>query len=510
MKNFSSVTKAPPGSHQNIIRKALDEGFSLFDEYCETKKSTTPQLSLFFANFLSYQKQLFGNKFFEKPDVFYSEQNKLYSMIYSPEYMHSDEMKLFLEFMLGLCRFYLALKLFLKFSELIPPDIAKPSADEIIPEKCQCLHCKAGSLFWQQLHNVSILCKTRISALILSTNNFQSVSFWDNAEKFFNLFPNLKKLATHIVSMQYVPVDKKFLGLAQVLHFGGFGGNGVLLNKYTELTPLLEHKIGYHDKGTGGFNARFGVILAQLKQSKEYASTVGAELLLRYSVDEPLKILDVGSGPTFAGAASIVEALLANDRKVELTASDIDTDGIAQLLSQQAKHTELVDIRYFDLNFVNDVANTDIVENEFDAITASLVLHQLDYSEIEDSLRFFIRITKPGGYILNTDVGKDAYYQSLLIPANAVDREGHVIPWDEFDIRKTAVHYSEKKLKIAYPIRKLIKSFPSSDQELYVFVAYKILAIPDKIMDQLAMLWVDRDYIGSDMLINQYCNDDLD
>ncbi len=149
--------------------------------------------------------------------------------------------------MLGLCRFYLSLKLFVSFSQYLHENILETTINVSDTEACRCSHCIEGHSFWQLLHNMAILSKTRISELIEATNNFQAVDFWENAKTFFDLFPKLKQLARYIVSMQYIPEEKEFLGLMQILHFGGFAGSGILIRDYTQLQPLLDHRIGYHE-----------------------------------------------------------------------------------------------------------------------------------------------------------------------------------------------------------------------------------------------------------------------
>ncbi len=501
MYNFSSITDDFCDQHRQIIQDGLSEGLALFDEHCRGHEISLQKLAAFFEAFLAYQQELTGNNFLKQPDDFYTKQNRLYEEIYSPDNNFSDEIKLFLEFMLGLCRF--CLSLVLRFSQYIYEDVLKieaPSCDEVI---CQCPHCSEGNSFWQLLHNISILGKQETTELIKQTSNFEALDFWSNAETFFKTYPALKQLAKYIVSMQHIPEEKKFLGLAQTLHFGGFAGSGVLIREYTQLKPLLDHIIGYHNKECGGFNSRLSVILAQLNASKDYTNTISADLLSHYPANN-LTLLDVGSGPSFAGIASIIDSLYKQDKTVKLTASDVDTNSIASLKEMQKKDNRLVDVRYFDLNFVDQVPDSLVIENNFDAIMANLVLHQLGPQEILNAIKFFVRIVKPGGYILNNDVGPGSYYQSLLVPANAVDREGSVKPWSQFNFKATSVFFSENHLKIAYPKRSVAQSFPGLQQQLYMFVAYNIIVIPEDQLDELTLLWASENYSEADSLISKF------
>ncbi len=509
MENF--VTISGDFSQQaeeacDLIQSALTQGLNDYDVYCESGVSTSGKTADIFAVLNLYINKIIAEDYLSDPESFFVEQKNIYQQIYSSENTFTVEMRLFLEFMLGLCRFAISMQVFIKYVKYLHVHYlgivsALMQVNDAPGYSCQ--HCKCDNVFWSYLHSLAQYGKVTTHEVLRATNNFSLIDFWVSAKQFFIDMPNYEKLAKYLVSMQYVPEDRAMLGLAQMLHWGGFGGSGELLEKHGQLAPLLDHRIGYHAKNDGGFNNLFGVILQQLHDLRKCMTVVGTSLLQRVGrKDEVLKILDIGSGPAYLGVSEVVDNLVAAGKKVELTVSEVDTASLMELKSCKGKGgSPIVDVRYFDLNFIKEISVDHVVVDVFDAVTVSLVLHQLSIPKITEALQYFVRIVKPRGYIFNADVSAGNYYQTLLVPVNCVDREGKVPSLANYSFSQTAVKISNEHAKIAYPLLSKCQYFPSARQALYVFNVYQIYVVPNDSIAHLDVLWHQQKFAQVDALI---------
>lgn len=502
MHNFYAVSdtiKDQDIKIRQLIESALSDGLSSYDNYY---RDTLPDNNVhsFINAFENYQSNIFSAIFLENPAAFHLEQDKLYQEIYALNNNFSDQEKLFFEFILGLCRFALAIKIMMAFARHCVESYAFITLPQ---ERIDQLSDDNGSDFWSRLRHIALLGKQYMHALINATDNYKKIDFWDTTRGFFNRCHNLEQLAKYLASMQYVPQDKKFIGMAQILHWGGFGGSGEFIEKYTRLQALLAHRIGYHDRESGGFNARLTIIFEQLSQLKAYAIDVGSKLLMENNAASAnIKILDVGSGPEYATVSSIVTNLRAKNRNVELAVSDVDTRNLLKLKQRQSEaNSPIAAVYYFDLNFTDAIALNDVDCNKYDALTATLVLHQLDFAEQINAFRFFMNIVKPGGYILNADVGTSGYYHVLLASANLVDREGCMPPWQQHDFDKFSLPLSDDKVKIMFPLHQLNCSFPNKDIPFYAYMAYQVLIVPKNSISELNGLWKNKHYAEAAALV---------
>lgn len=507
MYNFSIVEKLEPeNDFATFINSSLCSGFKLFDQYFTDKKSSIPSESrIFFDKLLQHKNNI--EVYFSNPDAFRDAQELMYQFIYSSDHTFSEEEKLFFEFMLGLCRFEFCLRMvidFCEFSQTADKDLI-PLFSHLSRPVCECEYCLIKNPFWKSLHALSLLVVSYTSCLIDATDNFQRIDFWMLAFDFFKKDEQQRLLAKYLVSMHFIPKERKILGIAQTLHWGGFGGSGAYIESYPQLVPLLEHRIGYHAKESGGFNQRLRTILLQQKaMSKSLADCIGPLLDVCFSSQSEVKMLDVGSGPSYLGAIPVVDALKKQGNHVELTASDVDPSSISALVAKQQIDDVVTEVRFLDLNLLDEVPDDCVIESYYDIVTACLVLHQLSHPQIFEALSFFVRLLKPGGLIINSDVGTESYYQCLLVPANEVDREGHVVPFKEHRFQESSFSTTRNEFattKIAYPLRRLVENFPSEQICLYTTVIYQVIEVPCPLVLLLDGLWQKEVYDEADQLV---------
>lgn len=512
MNNFYSTKqkkywKLINSENKRMIQSALRKGFALFDQHFS--QSNMPQgktsTSTFLHLFDMYQQKIINGHFINYPGAFYTTETKLYQNIHSPEYSaFSDEQKLFFEFILGLCRFAISIQLFIRFlHSLVKANILSSPLVNTQHTACPCSLCAAGSSFWTYLHHISSLGNYHVQALMEQTNELQKIDFLEVADTFFEGHPSLESLAKHVVSMHFIPKEKKFLALAQSLHWNGFGGNGTLLIKYKQLQPLLLHRVGYHTKGVASFNSLLKLAFKRIANLKAYANKTGVELLQKdHPPGKEIKIFDVGSGPNYLAASVIINELVEKGKTVSLAASEIDITSIIKLQEkQELPNNPLAKVLYFDLNDIGSISEENIPFDEFDAITAGSVLHHLGFNETDQAIKFFTKAIKPGGYILNPDVGSSRYYQALLVPANQIDREGYVRDWQEHNFMQTATQVSTTHSKIAYPLRNRCKNFPNDQIPLHTFTVYQVFKITTEKVQKLDSLWHQKRYEQADILV---------
>lgn len=148
---------------------------------------------------------------------------------------------------------------------------------------------------------------------------------------FFAANPELKQLGEALVSIHYEPEDAGYLGIAQHLHWNGFGGDGkyLTLDKLDKLEGLQNQAFDYHGTQETGllcqhFTKRleiFGQGLAELRTYTAHATTNA--LKGHGNNGEPIHIYDLCTGPKYGAVADTVTALQAQGKKVALTLSDV-------------------------------------------------------------------------------------------------------------------------------------------------------------------------------------------
>jgi hypothetical protein len=362
--------------------------------------------------------------------------------------------------------------------------------------------------------------------------------FGDNPETYWGLVmdalksdSDLDQAAIQLVSMRYIPEELEMLGMAQSLHWSGWGGNGAYLEQVHKLNDpqLLKHQIAWHggagDPEMPHFSKRmgmFGAIITAMK-AKE-AENVVPVLLRNFGDVEELKVFDGGAGPVARGSANwIGRSLAEKGKKVSITAGEIDGNSIALLAASKGKKPlpDLTDSVVIEkvVRFDANQDWPDIPEDEYHLFVLSVVLHQvMDYRDgenvIADLFARATQATKKGGVIAWGDAGEGAYIQSTVIPYNVSDREGGV-PRNLFERIKfdDVAVFTEKRadghnyFKIPYRIDKLRYATPVSVAEkygsgIYESNAFVVIELPEYVIKRLDA--VRANPAACDSIINEY------
>jgi hypothetical protein len=495
MKKFAIVQQPDElPDHVDFIKETLAERFERYQAYlANPKHSSTKAASRFYHTLAEVHDAIMQQQFLLKPSLFQTQQTCLFTIIYDANNKFTNADKLFFEFLIGLTRFSLALTLSsLYFSNL---NVDKKIDFQLPP---------ITDSFLDYLYESAKRNETLVNQVAKHTHDFASIDFWQSAADFFTANPKLEKLARLLTAIHYVPNDshdREIIGLAQMLHWNGFGGSGELIQHIDLLQPLLNHCVGYHKRHLGGFNPRFSIILQLHDTAEKYALPIITTLLCnQYPVETVIDILDVGSGPQFLAVADVIQQLFAAKRNVRLTAADVDTQSIRALLKLQPSTDFLHEVRLLDLNLVDQIDTRE--KNSYDVVTARLVLHQLATEDITKAFRLFIQLVRPNGYIVNGDVSTANYFQTLLVPCNLIDREGYVPSWKHFNILKTAVSINDSMSKIAIPLVDVDKNFPSDEIPMRNFMVYQIYCVPSNEIENLQKLWEHGDYRQVQITIN--------
>ena len=217
-----------------------------------------------------------------------------------------------------------------------------------------------------------------------------------------------------------------------------------------------------------------------------------------------IKLLDVGSGPTYLGAKPIIDKLLEQGKHIDMTVSEVDETSLFKLLQEQQNNTNISAVKFFDLSQIKTIPSQFILSNQYNIVTASLVLHQLTTQQINEALKFFTNITQVGGLIINPDVGESGgFYQCLVNPSNEIDLEGYITDYTKHSFFKTAV-ILENKVKIAYPLRQYSHGFPSAEFALYTIEIFLIIEIDLAALPTLENLWQKGSYTEVDRLVQPF------
>ena len=482
----------------SFIESALSEGLQSFNNYLRSNL----QRSCFYSELLDSATKWFYKPFviLGNPDQFYHDTIQLMRSIYK-KYDSNDKQALFYEFLVGLLRFAASIELSAYYL------LKQQNIETMLPKL-------EPANFWEWLRKVSVSGSRIIDTLIIKNkyNDYRAQTFWSDVQLFFSKHPEAQILAKRLTAIHYVPSDsfKYLLALAQSLHWNGLGGDGQLLEAFEELAPLRPHALGYHQHRStqAGFNKR----LEPFKRQLNALSTDSNEILLKYVFfmrrqdaiynDDPLKIIDFSSGPSFCAVKQACQALKEHNIDFELSVTEVDGYCLEQLANAEKEYNYLKHVYYVDLT-----QSLPSFNQSFHYISASLALHQLPQEQITYALRFFVKIAKPNAMIVIADVGEQNYYQALVAPANLVDREGYFSDvFKAFDFAKVAIdsQTSEEELYIPYPLTEIYAGYPELKQSMYSLTSFSVSIIPKAQLRKLQHLWDTQQFHKANQLISQY------
>ena len=505
MNNYTLITnQSTLQSLDKLIDATIASGIKNFELYFSNSSLLPETLTHIFDSIFNHFQQ--APYYCAYPSRFKKKQDILFQKIYHQNYNFSIKEKLFFEFLLGLSRYYNALLLTLDFFQFIkksyPRMLGDSEHDELVT--CQCLYCQQQHIFWRPLHHAASMANYVMSIIRGASNNFSSIDYWELVQIFFKNNPKHKILAKYLVSMHYIPRDKQLISLSQVLHWGGFGGQGQFLKSYRQFKPLLEYSIHYHKKAAC-LSHKEDIFEHLLRVLQNKMTEITVDIFEKYFSNKSLiRVFDVGAGPNYLAAQPIINCAIQSGCDVELTASDIAPKSLKALLKKQRYNdSHLKAVYYLDLYLLDEIQlNNNTYCAQFDIITVNLVLHQLDHQQIFRALSFFAKLMKPGGIILNADVGRHNYYQCLIAAANVVDREGyipdykqHVFCYDEPNL--DSLH---ENIKIAYPLRQYSKYLPSQEIQMYRTAVYIVIPISYEQLQDLKNLWKEGQVDAADKL----------
>lgn len=401
------------------------------------------------------------------------------------------EQKLFLEFLLGL-----------GFADLncrIAVEVAKAmAANESFPE--------GGKEAMQQLE-IGERVAGVIGGLESPAREAQVVGekmtelFGSDPEKFGLLVAEtlegraeLKTLAQKVVSMRRIPKDPRMLGLAQALHWSGFGGNAQFLKEVEGLNIdwLIKHSIDYHVGADGSHfagkvKALFGALIAKLKEAE--AEALVPEMKENLGKQRDVKIFDAGAGPAANGSNNCIGKKLRNDGfNVTIDTGEVDGSSLAALIQRN-----LGDV--YELDLAAELG--EVPKDQYDLFVLSIVLHQLMDENLGGEmvarvLKNATQATKVGGFIAWSDVSEYGFIQSILLPFNVADREG-CVPENIFKrvkFSEVAVDGSEGMFKIPYRLQRLRRVQPEGVERqygkgIYESNTFEIIEVPSGVLNRL-------------------------
>ena len=179
----------------------------------------------------------------------------------------------------------------------------------------------------------------------------------------------------------------------------------------------------------------------------------------------------------------------------------MDPNSLEQLLKSQTQSQILKYVFHLDLT---QIKQSDVLLSKpYNIATASLVLHQLSFEQINETFRFLLNNTVQDGLIINCDVASHRWYQCLLVPSNETDRESYVPTYNDSDFILPIIFMSDTA-KVAYPLRHLTEYFPSKEIRLYAISIYLSVTLPKVEAIRLKALWEGKQYSQCDQLIKKY------
>ena len=476
-------------------------------------------LQLAIKRFREYYCQAIHEKSLEAPQFFQNEQRKMYQIIHETAGLSEPE-KMALEYGIGLIRVLKAYELNLAFAEYLMSDDKFTRFKKFNISEIKQNIANEDSFFGRVAVASSEIFPVidEISRVFLNKDD-SAPSYWQTVSDFYVENPLYEQLAKSLVSIQYVPDEMAFLGIAQFIHWNGVGGNGTYPLQ-EELEALKAHSFNYHGKEQGiqasyeHFSQRmrlFGKAHADLKM---HINTVLFNALNDKDMGSPIYMYDACSGPRYSAIADVTARLAEKGRKVCLTLSDVDGNNLKTLVEE--KHNDLekriVDVRYEDLNLPLDISESE--QNHYDLVSASIGLHQLSEENQRKSIQYFTKLARVGGFISIPHVNELVHTQLMLIPVNILDREGYVS--DDlllFKFTQLAVPTDKKGIvKVPYPISKANIPQIGSDPKpnFYDYTLYLVVELPAAELETLQMHFNRGEYTESNQLIKQLTGFDIE
>ncbi len=382
-----------------------------------------------------------------------------------------------------------------------------------------------------------------------SKSNRDSSEVWVDIRMFLmGLDPEVRALADHAISMRFIPSEPSVVSLAQILHWQGWGGRSEVLAaakdalaerrdkgevKGSELLDVLirhmDHYFDWFDQEKGGeehFIKRRSLFGFAAVPLKSYAVRCTAALAVSHGLgfrdNQPVHIWGDAVGPLAIAEVSIArqihDLLRHNDLPVEVhaTLTDVSAPAVATLFRRE----ELNPIRRRSIHFRD--LNRDfqgepgapvlekqqaVLENSVRIYSCSVALHQIadrtrGHKRLRRILSFATRVVEPGGVVSIPDVGTGAVSQVVLLPINAVDREGGwgLDVFTNTSIRRAPLRFaevqyltSEGRAKVPVPLIALAAGSPQSIAKdgfaMYEFIPYIVVELEISMIESLQHDW---------------------
>jgi|GEM_PF-3555430 len=462
-----------------------------------------------FNAFLNYYEKIDRGQIIDGKYSISYEQNKLYRIIHSSDLV--DEVKLFLEFVIGLSRFVLAVQIISKFVNYLSSDkrlIIEPGFN--CDDALYAYNPITDVGFFERVADVSMVAVKLIDAISIRYVSKPEM-YWKEVDEFMSQFKLISDISKILASIQYIPTNAKFLSVMQTMHWRGLGGSGEIFNYNDELRPLIVHAFSHHEeyKMAKSFNKRMIVFKVPLDAMLICTQNSIVSFLNQQFSCSKLNVYDFCSGPHYTAVKSVFEKM--PDREFDLTVSDVDGRSLSSLINEKEKNISsnnvtISNVYYEDLMLPMKSCKKNI--EKYHLVSVNLGLHQLSIEKIYTALRYFTTITRIGGLISNLDASEKRYEQLMMIPGNIVDREGHVPYAEDMDITKLVI--SDKKdeyVNFAYPVVKLTRNvIDVVEKEVgvgpYMVSFYIHLQVKSTDFNKLNNLWMEKKFDECDHLLS--------
>lgn len=385
---------------ESLIEEALREGKAT---YLKHKNDGKHFFLSPFAQF--FKKTCGGSDYLRDPKAFSDAQQMLYKIIHEST-STPDHIKLFFEFLIGLARFVLSVRLQHIF--LDAEGLLKNQAESQLAPHTNDLF-QALDICGKLLDDANRVMAERF------VDTGQEENYWLRIAKFLAQHENYKSLAKALIGLHYIPTQADFITLAQILHWKGWGGTGEILARVfsSDFPNLLRHCIHYISVEQA---SRFTQIISSVIKPMAQKNDDLLYEALREQTGKIVYLCDIGSGPLSGMVANAVRRFQTETgRSTELDALDI------------CEFASLEDIRRRDIYWdANNMSTRDAPPRAllYDICTAGFVLHQL--KDPLSVLRTLLYWTKPGGFVITKQIKPGAHLQFAVVPINLVDREGYV------------------------------------------------------------------------------------
>lgn len=470
----------------------------------EGTASTDVALNAVMDDFRQYVRDIEAADVINNPEKFEPLQTAFYKRFHEDPDI-SDEHKLGLEFLTGLVRFSLATTVTLEFAKYLRDEYGVEAFNDLDIQAMEEDIASEPDLL-KHLEKSSDACTPVIDAITDTFINkkLENFTYWEMAREFFAKNPKMDQLAKELVSIQYVPEDQTFLGLAQFLHWNGFGGNGRFIEG-TRVASLASQKLQYHggdDATTANFGKRMQVFGDTIATVKNPAAQAVIHALRQHAQtnEGPIRLYDFCTGPVYGAVQPIGDALVKQGIDIEYTLSDVDGANLSTLFNKKANPANKIGaVHYVDLNAPLEA--TDDQKGKYHLVSAAIGMHQLSEEGQRNAMRHFTEITAPGGYISIPHVNENVHWQLMLIPINITDREGFVADQLLHNFKDFAVEQGDDRYKIAYPLKQVSTDHTSDKPHLYDFTMYKVIEISGEKLDYLQTLWDEERFDEADTYV---------